>query len=196
MKKVKLTIVFLVFFVAFLFIFMPYGKIYKSAIDKFATKENIKVSYDINKASLLRLNLGNIKFFMPNKTIAIDACKIKINPFGLVFNSNIARIRILTGNNTSNFVIKKSKNKYFIKGKFKTIVLKNFLDKNLSSFLSGFKGTDNMILVMRYKKNRIIIEKLEISGDFELVAHGYIQGNVLRLMGVVKIGNIKENFSI
>jgi len=196
MKKITNIIIFLLFFSVFLIVFMPYQKIYKTAIDRLADKGNVTLTYDIAKANLLNLHLKNIKIVLQNKTAKISECKIKFYPQGLLLNSKLARITVKIANENAAFDISRNKDRYFIDGIFKTNMLSEFLDNNMSSFLNGLKGSDKLYLDITYKKNRININKLEIKGDFELVAKGFIKAGILRLMGVVKIGKIKENFSI
>ncbi len=196
MKKVANIAIFLLFFLIFLIVFMPYQKLYKTAIDELAQKSKITLTYNIEKANLLDLDLNNIEIVLQNKTAKIDKCKIKFYPLGLLLNSKLAHITVQINNENAAFEINKNKDRYFISGTFKTDMLSEFLDSSMSSFLKGFNGSDRLYLDITYKKNGISINKLEMKGDFELVAKGFMKSGVLRLMGVVKIGKIKENFSI
>ncbi len=196
MKKALYAAIFFIFFLIGLIVFMPYQRIYNSTINSLLSKEKIAASYKIKRAFISHLYLNNIEIYMPDKTIKVDRCKIRLNPLGFLFNSSLAYIEVSSNNEHGNFKIEKDKNRYYISGTFKTALLRSFLDSNLSAFLKGFTNKDRLSLIVAYKKDRIEIEKLEIKGDFELVAKGYIKGGIIRLMGVVKIGKIKENFSI
>ena len=196
MKKVTSLIIFLLFFVIFLIVFLPYQKIYKTVIDKLALQNKVTLAYNIKKANLLNLYLDDIKLVLPNKTANINKLKIKFYPMGFLLNSKLARITVQIADENAAFDISKNKDGYFISGTFKTNMLSEFLDNAVASFLKGFNGSDELYLDIAFKKNRIDINKLEIKGDFELDAKGFIKSGVLRLMGVVKIGKMKENFSI
>ncbi len=196
MKKISIIAAFVIFFIFSVFVFMPYSKVYQSFIDKLAYKGKVNLSYNITKASFVGFKLNNILIGVPNRTMRIDRCNINFNPLGLLLGFNFAHIKIYTKGQKSNFNIRKSKNEYFVYGTFNTSVLSDFLDNRLATFLSGFKGKNRLVLTLTYERGKIVINQLKITGDFELMAKGYIKSGVLRLMGIVKIGKIKETFSI
>ncbi len=196
MRKIAIILTFFLSFIITTLLLFPYKQFYGSIIQKATKKADIKVSYIIDKAFINNIKLKNIMLFMPSKTAKINYCDIRINPLGILLSSDIIKVKIYIENNQSSFSLKRSKDSYIIYGKFKTFMLANFLDEKTAIILKNMKGTDILKAKVKYKNDKIIIENLKISGDFNLFAKGYIKNGQLRLTGSITIGRIKENFSI
>jgi len=196
MRRVIITLTFVFSLTTTTLLLFPYKQLYGSIIQKTTRKAGIEVSYTIDKAFINSVKLKDIMFFMPSKMAKINLCNIKINPLGMLLSSEIITTKFSIENNQSSFSLKKAKDSYIIYGKFKTSMLANFLDEKTAAILKSMKGTDILKARVKYKNDKIIIENLKISGDFNLFAKGYIKNGRLRLTGSIAIGKINENFSI
>ncbi len=196
MRRIAVVLVFLVSFFGALIAFMPYKKLYNAAIQKEAQRQSISLRYEISRASPLRLYLKNITIVSGNRVIKIQECKIKLKPISFILNGTAAAIIIKAASKEGDFTVKKASNRWIISGMFQTGLVAAFLKGSMASLMSGFNGTDSLNITLTPGKNTLNIDEVKITGDFELIAHGYIKNGTLRLMGTVKMGRIKENFSI
>ncbi len=194
--KIKGLFIVVVSFVIFLFIFLPYAKIYNYLIYKVLKHNHISATYEIEKASLLSVELKNLNFTIGSRKYRIKKITVYINPLFLVssklgkiaIDGNKARFKVLKGTN--------SFKSFVIEGYFLTGLLKQFLDEPYTEMLSGFRGKNNLTAKVKLVKSGIVLEDLTISGKFIVKAKGYISNQGLNLRGYVKIGKVKHGFSI
>ena len=196
MRRILLVLLFLFCFFTSLFAFMPYKKLYNAAIERLATTHGVDISYEMSRASPLHLYLKKIKIITNNRVIELQECKIKLTPLSYISSGTLAKIILKASSNEGDFIVKKADSGWLISGMFQTALISNFLSGNEANFIRGLKGTDSLQIKLSPAKDSLKIDELKVTGDFELVAHGYIKNGKVRLMGVIKIGNIKENFSI
>ncbi len=191
--KVKNFVVFFISFVVFLFIFAPYEKIYSYAIGKIVEENRIDVSYKVAKALPFSMHLDYIDAVFGGENYKVDNVVVKLNPLFFAGNS-IARLSFENGE--AEFAISKDSNGYFIKGYFLTSLLRGLLKQPFKGFLANMNGKNSVFAKVSFSNNSLIINKLEINGDINVEAKGYISRSSMHLNGTIKIGKIKQRFSI
>lgn len=195
MKLKAIGLVILSFIVS-LFIFLPYAKLYNYLIFKTLKANHIHASYQIEKASLLKVVLKNVKLKIDSQNIGMKRVRVAINPLILV-SSRAATLDLDNGEAKIN-ILKKSNSfrNFIIKGFFYSRVLSKLLSEPLKSMLSNFSGKNSLVAKIRITKNDLIIDDLSVSGSFNLKIRGYISPNRVELRGYVKIGKVKHEFVI
>ncbi len=191
--KVRNFVVFFISFVIFLFVFAPYKKIYSYAIGKIVEKNRVDVSYKIAKASLLSLHFNYVDTAFYGENYKINDVVLKLNPLFFV-GSNIAKLSFENGG--AKFAISKDSNGYLVRGYFLTATLRGLLKQPLKGFLANMNGKNTVFAKVSFSNNSLIINKLEISGDINIEAKGYISRSSVHLNGTIKLGKIKQRFSI
>ncbi len=191
--KLRFVAVFIVFFVVSFFIFLPYDKIYSYAIGKVIRKNHIEVLCNIEKAGTFGIYFKNIAFNFNGQNFSVENVRLKFNPMFFV-SSNLARVDI-EKNRATFKVVRKSKG-YIIEGYFYSSVLKNILPSQFRGFFANMNGKNSLIAKVSFLNGSLIIDQMDISGDFNLKAKGYISKSGFHLNGTVKIGKISERFSI
>ncbi len=193
--KIRSFFVVFVSFIVFLFLFLPYSKIYNYLIYKVLKRSHISASYQIKKASLFSVELRNLNVVLGSKNYKIKKLSVHINPLFLV-SSNLGSVT-LNGNEAKFKIFRKSDFKSFlIKGSFYTTLLKNFFYEPYRGMLEGFRGKNSLTAEIKIVGNGIVLQDLRVAGKFDLKAKGYISGNSFTLRGYVKVGKIKHDFSI
>ena len=195
MKKLFLLFVFIAAFLISVIVFFPYGRAYEYAILHFAKPNGVKISYDIKKASILNASFSNISFEFEGNLIKIDSCLLKWKPFKYIFSGNFADVKLTSKNSKAEFFLLKKGDKLIVKGNFPSRIILNVIQNNQLDFLKAFKGKDALYAIIIKDKNGLSIKQLRITGDFEVNARGYIKGGKIGLIGTIKIGKFKREFS-
>ncbi len=191
--KIRYFSVFFITFIVFLFLFAPYKKIYSYAIGKIVEKNHIDLPYKIDRASLCYLHFGYLNADFGGENYKFDDVELKLNPLFFT-NSNIAKLSL--EKNMAQFTILKDSKGYLIKGYFLTSLLKSLLKQPFKGFLANMNGKNSVIAKISFSNNSLIINKLEIDGDIGIEAKGYISKSGMHLNGTIKIGKVKQRFSI
>ncbi len=194
MKRVMIGVVFILSTLISVLVFLPYSKIYTAAITKLAKENGINLQYTITRATPIHLYLKDITVTIGSKSIRMDEFKLRFSPIKFVADGLIARIIAKVSGKEGDFQLSKHGSTYRITGIFATGLLQPFIEQQYATLLAGMHGTDTLTVVLKPEKNLLRINELKIVGDFELVAHGYIKNGRIRLMGLIKIGNLRENF--
>jgi len=191
--KLKNFGVFFIAFIVFLFIFAPYERIYSYAIGRIVEKNHVNVSYKIKKASPFSLHFDYLDAVFDGENYKISDVALKVNPLFFV-SSEIIKVSIK--NSSARFLIFKDSKGYLIKGYFLTSLVKDFLNQPFKVFLANMNGKNTVLAKVSFSNNSLIVNKLEINGDINIEAKGYISRSGMHLNGTIKIGKIKQRFSI
>ena len=191
--KLKLAATFVIFFVVSFFAFLPYGKIYSYVIGKVVEKNHAGVLFNIEKASAFEIYFKNIVLNFNGQNFNVKNVRLQFNPLFFV-SSNLANVDI-EKNRATFKVVRKSKS-YIIEGYFYTSALRNVLPSPFKSFFTNMNGKNSLIAKVSFSNGSLIIDQMDISGDFNLKAKGYISKTGFHLNGTIKIGKISERFSI
>ncbi len=191
--KLKFAAVFLIFFIVFFFAFLPYDKIYSYAIGKIIKKNNVNVLCNIEKASAFEIYFKNIAFAFGGQNFSIKDIRLKLNPLFFA-SSNLAKVDI-EKNRAMFKVVRQSKN-YVVEGYFYSSILKNMLPEPFKNLFTDMNGKNSLIANVSFSNGSLIIDNLNINGDFSLKAEGYVSKTGFHINGIVKIGNVSERFSI
>lgn len=194
--KIKSFFVVFVSFIIFLFLFLPYAKIYNYLIYKVLKRSNVSATYQVEKASLFSVKLKNVHFKVGYKKYGIKELTVRINPLffigsklgSVTINGGEARFKVLK--NSGSF------KSFVVDGYFYTKLLKQFLDEPYAGMVSGFKGKNRLTARIKPAKNGVVLEDLTVSGKFLLKAKGYISGRGFSIRGYVKVGKVKHEFAI
>ncbi len=191
--KLKLAATFLIFFVISFFAFLPYDKIYSYAIGKIIEKNHVAVLCNIERASVFEIYFKDIVFNLGGQNFNVKNVRLKFNPLFFA-SSNVANVDI--EKNMATFKVVRKAKSYIIEGYFHTSTLRDVLPSQFRTFFANMSGKNSLIAKVSLSNGSLIIDRVNIRGDFNLKAKGYISKMGFHLNGTVKIGKISERFSI
>ena len=71
-----------------------------------------------------------------------------------------------------------------------------FFKEPISKIIKGVKGSSKLICKLMLHREKILIKDLQIEGGIKVKASGYMDRYGIHLIGMVKIGRLKQRFGI
>ncbi len=198
MKKwILLVLCFFVSFIGTIYFTLPYKFLYQYALDNLH-RGNLNINYCINTAHLFSLKIKDISLKIKDKTIKFDSLYMKWNPILYLFKKRFLFLSLtIPGCNKKIIIYLKRKDDNFIViGKIPDSIAKVLSeDYPVLKFLKSLKNNVHILIKFNYENNQIIFKKIQLIGDFELKATGYIKNGFIVLNGMFRYQKYKTTFS-
>ncbi len=187
---------FLCGFLIVLLIEFPYAKVYDKLIQKYANKVNLEITYNIEKATLLSLNLKAVTIKYKKYIINFNVIQTRIKPIKLLFNKKFFFLEVMNNKDKAIITAKKTKsNEWRIDGIIPISFLINFIEPPYQTMIRTLKNKEfSFYAILKKEKDKLNIVKLTTRGAFNIEATGQFTANQIYLSGELNFGKLSQHF--